>query len=78
MGTNYIQTVELTDEEKFKMYMKLSKKEIVKMHIELEWTLKIFTPRNSVKTWPDTYPSYENSAKPFQPPFIITCADNIK
>lgn len=78
METNYIQTVELTDEEKFKMYMKLSKKEIVKMHIELERTLKIFTPCNPVKTWPDTYPVYENTVNPFKPPFIVTCTDNIK
>lgn len=36
MKTNYSQVVEMTDEEKYKMYMKLSKSKIVKMHIELE------------------------------------------
>jgi len=36
METNFIQVVEMTDEEKFKMYMKCKKADIVRMHIELE------------------------------------------
>ncbi len=36
MQTNYSQVVAMTDEEKYAMYMKLTKSEIVRMMIELE------------------------------------------
>jgi len=76
MKTNYSQVVEMTDEEKYKMYMKLSKKEIVKMHIELENMVRLFNPITNVNTWPIGYPTYDNTAKPFSPPFFVTCPDN--
>ena len=36
MQTNYSQVVAMTDEEKYAMYMKLTKSEIVRMMVELE------------------------------------------
>ena len=40
MNTNFVHVVEMTDEEKFKMYMKCKKADIVRMHIELEKHVK--------------------------------------
>ena len=41
MSINYVQTVEQTHEEKVKMYMKLSKKELVAMLIEANRCLEM-------------------------------------
>lgn len=57
MRTNYSQVVEMTDKEKFNMYMKLSKKEIVRMHIELE--KHIFQmPLTQVQSYPNNTGTY--------------------
>ena len=61
MGTNFIQVAEMTYEEKFKMYMKLSKKEIIRMHIELEKNIpSVIIEPYGVTTWPpiNTSPTY--------------------
>lgn len=74
--TRFMKVVEMTDEEKFAMYMKLTKAEIVKMHIELERMVKLFSPTQGQSyPWPINYPIYDNSAKPFSPPFIVTSTD---
>lgn len=41
---NYMQVQEMTDEELFKIYMKLPKKEIVKMLIQCNKILKAIKP----------------------------------
>jgi len=59
MNINYSRVVEMTDEEKFSMYMKLTKKEIVRMHIELEKFFGLIAiAQNKPNTWPDGYPTY--------------------
>lgn len=53
MQTNYCQVVAMTDEEKYAMYMKLTKSEIVRMMIELEKHTDHsiqYTPQNSTET----------------------------
>lgn len=87
MEANYSQLVEMTDEEKFKMYMKLSKKEIIRMHIELEKVIKLLSPSKPIEgIWPFGYPIYDKNGlgpyipdyhdgtakSPLLPPYILT------
>jgi hypothetical protein len=51
METNFLSTVELTDEQKFKIYMKIPKKYLVDMHIQAE---KVIAMLNS--NIPSIYP----------------------
>ena len=73
METNFIQVAEMTYEEKFKMYMKLSKKEIIRMHIEFEWhthsDTNISIVPYGVTTWPpvNTYPTYATNTSAGKP-----------
>jgi len=64
--TGFMQVVEMTDEEKFSMYMKLSKAEIVRMHIELEKTIHQMgiTITNPPMVWPpiDNRPTFATTS----------------
>ena len=53
MGSFYLQTVEMTHEEKVKMYMKLSKKEIIAMLLENQRIVESYRPE------PRTYNPFE-------------------
>ena len=48
---NYSYAVEMTDEEKVKMYMKLSKKEIISMLLENQKHLNRFTKELDPVVW---------------------------
>lgn len=45
IGANFLQVIEQTDEEKFAMYNKLTKKELIAMLIEANKHLNIRPPR---------------------------------
>ena len=60
---NYSQVVEMTDEEKLKMYMKLSKEELAKMLIEANKHIDMFTRSITAPTYP-VFPT-----EPLQPSF---------
>jgi hypothetical protein len=49
MNTNYCRSVELTDDEKFLAYSKLTKSEIIRMHIELEKMVRMMDGRTEVR-----------------------------
>jgi hypothetical protein len=74
---NYSVVVEMTDEEKLEMYMKLSKKEIAKMLIESNKNLDVMIKHQQqffIPSYPilPAYPSY-----PLEP-FYYTTGDNIQ
>ena len=69
MQANYHKVVEMTDQEKFNMYMKLSKKEIVRMHIELEKSL-MNTPVITIGSIP--YNPASTSITTKQYPYTLT------
>ena len=60
MNTNYCRSVELTDDEKFLAYSKLTKSEIIRMHIELEKMVRMMDGRNddTLNTGTVTYKQY--------------------
>jgi len=60
--SGYVYIVEMTDEEKFEIYMKFSKEEIIKMHIELERVMKNIGSINRV-LGPTIYPVNSGTAQ---------------
>jgi len=68
----YSEVVAMTDKEKLKMYMKLSKKEIAKMLIESNKSLEMIINLNRF-TFP-VYPVYPDPINPMYP--IITYDTN--
>jgi len=61
----YVQEVELTDKEKFEMYMKCTKKELVKMLMENQRVVDIMR---------QPIPPMGGTGN-YTPPFTITCED---
>lgn len=62
--SGFISVVNMTDEEKFEMYMKFSKEEIIKMHIELEKIMKNIGSINRVLGPNPNYPVRPNTGQP--------------
>lgn len=73
--TRFMQVVEMTDEEKFAMYMKLTKAEIVKMHIELEKVCRSFSSNTKTAT-ESTFKTSSITTKKY--PFTYTRSDSIQ
>ena len=69
MNANFIQQVEMSDDEKFDMYMKLDKEEIIRMHIELEKHIKpiqvTYIPNSTGNPPIEYYLGIANSKKVF-------------